>query len=228
MGYFLDGLGSGILHVLRGEPEVIQAAWVTIQVSFWATLISSVAGLPVGYYLASARFRGRNLCIMLLQTLLGLPTVVIGLLVYGLLSRRGPLGFLDILFTPAAIIVGLVILAFPISATFSMAAVTSVDHRARETAITLGATPFQAAWKVVIEARFGIVASVLASFGRVASEVGIAMLLGGNIGSYTRTLTTTIALESTKGEFGFGIAIGVLLLAIVFGTNFTFRFLQKL
>ena len=150
------------------------------------------------------RFRGRGFSITLLQTSLGLPTVVIGLLAYGFLSRRGPLGFADLLFTPSAIVVGLVVLAIPLVAVFSMTSVASVDERVRETALTLGASNGLVAWTVLREARFGMMAAVLAAFGRVSSEVGIAMMLGGNIEGYTRTLTTAIALESMKGEFGFG------------------------
>ncbi len=203
------------------------AAWVTIKVGFWATILASLIGLPVGFLLAMGRFRGRGFAITLLQTSLGLPTVVIGLLAYGFLSRRGPLGFADLLFTPSAIVVGLVILAVPLVAVFSMTSVASVDERVRETALTLGASNGLVAWTVLREARFGMMAAVLAAFGRVSSEVGIAMMLGGNIEGYTRTLTTAIALESMKGEFGFGIALGVVLLGIIFVTNLLSRYIQR-
>ncbi len=203
------------------------AAWVTIKVGFWATILASLIGLPVGFLLAVGRFRGRGFAITLLQTSLGLPTVVIGLLSYGFLSRRGPLGFADLLFTPSAIVVGLVVLAVPLVAVFSMTSVASVDERVRETALTLGAPNRLVAWTVLREARFGMMAAVLAAFGRVSSEVGIAMMLGGNIEGYTRTLTTAIALESMKGEFGFGIALGVVLLGIIFVTNLLSRYIQR-
>jgi len=225
--FLFEGFREGLLRALRADPAVMRAAGVTLQVSFAAILIAALAGLPAGYALAVARFRGRGLAIAVLQTLLGLPTVVIGLLLYGFLSRRGPLGFADLLFTPSAIVAGLVVLALPIVAVFGMTAVASVDARARETAWTLGASPARAAWTVVREARFGMVAAVLAAFGRVASEVGIAMMLGGNIEGYTRTLTTAIALESTRGEFGFGIALGAVLIAVIFATNLLSRWLQR-
>ncbi len=227
MEFLFEGFREGLLRALRADPAVMRAAGVTLQVSFAAILIAALAGLPAGYALAVARFRGRGLAIAVLQTLLGLPTVVIGLLLYGFLSRRGPLGFADLLFTPSAIVAGLVVLALPIVAVFGMTAVASVDARARETAWTLGASPARAAWTVVREARFGMVAAVLAAFGRVASEVGIAMMLGGNIEGYTRTLTTAIALESTRGEFGFGIALGAVLIAVIFATNLLSRWLQR-
>ena len=215
------------MRVLRADPQVMLAAWVTIKVGFWATILASLIGLPVGFLLAVGRFRGRGFAITLLQTSLGLPTVVIGLLAYGFLSRRGPLGFADLLFTPSAIVVGLVILAVPLVAVFSMTSVASVDERVRETALTLGASNGLVAWTVLREARFGMMAAVLAAFGRVSSEVGIAMMLGGNIEGYTRTLTTAIALESMKGEFGFGIALGVVLLGIIFVTNLLSRYIQR-
>ena len=227
MEYLLDGFADGLMRVLRSDPEVMRAAWVTIKVGFWATILASLIGLPVGFLLATARFRGRGFAITVFQTSLGLPTVVIGLLVYGFISRRGPLGFTDLLFTPSAIIVGLVVLAIPLVAVFSMTSVASVDERVRETALTLGASNGLVAWTVLREARFGMVAAVLAAFGRVSSEVGIAMMLGGNIEGYTRTLTTAIALESMKGEFGFGIALGVVLLVIIFVTNLLSRYIQR-
>ena len=227
MEYLLDGFADGLMRVFRADPQVMLAAWVTIKVGFWATILASLIGLPVGFLLAMGRFRGRGFAITLLQTSLGLPTVVIGLLAYGFLSRRGPLGFADLLFTPSAIVVGLVVLAVPLVAVFSMTSVASVDERVRETALTLGAPNGLVAWTVLREARFGMMAAVLAAFGRVSSEVGIAMMLGGNIEGYTRTLTTAIALESMKGEFGFGIALGVVLLGIIFVTNLLSRYIQR-
>ncbi len=227
MEFLLEGIWEGILLVLRADPEVMTASWVTVRVSFGATVVAGLIGLPIGWALASHRFRGRGAAISIIQTLLGFPTVVIGLIVYGFLSRRGPLGFANLLFTPTAIVIGLVILSIPIISVFTMTAVSSVDQRARETALTLGASSRLAAWMVLREARFGLIAAILGAFGRVSSEVGIAMMLGGNIKGYTRTLTTGIALEGMKGEFGFGIALGVVLMAIIFLTNLGTRILQK-
>ena len=228
MDFLLEGFLEGMMRVFQGDPLVYQAAWVTLRVSLGATLIASLIGVPLGYLLASISFRGKGFCTILLQTLLGFPTVVIGLLVYGFISRRGPLGFADLLFTPSGIVIGLVILALPITAMFTMTAVSGIDPRAREMALTLGASPFRATWTLFLEVRFELVSALIASFGRVASEVGIAIMLGGNIEGYTRTLTTAIALESMKGEFGFGIALGVLLLTLVFLTALFSRYVQKL
>jgi tungstate transport system permease protein len=227
MDSLLEGIRQGIWLALRGDPEVLSASWVTIKVSMSATLFAGLIGMPIGWFFASHKFRGRGTAIAILQSLLGVPTVVIGLVVYGILSRRGPLGFADLLFTPSAITIGLVVLAVPILAVFTMTAVASLDERARESALTLGASSRRAVWTVLMEARFGLVAAILGAFGRVSSEVGIAMMLGGNIKGYTRTLTTGIALESMKGEFEFGIALGVVLMIIILFTNFCSRLLQR-
>ncbi|HJP13354.1 MAG TPA: ABC transporter permease, partial [Nitrospinota bacterium] len=153
MEFLLDGIREGILLVLRADPDVMAASWVTVRVSFGATAVAGLIGLPIGWALASRRFRGRGAAISVIQTLLGVPTVVIGLVVYGLLSRRGPLGFADLLFSPTAIVIGLVILSVPIVSVFTMTAISSVDQRARETALTLGASSRLAAWMVLREAR---------------------------------------------------------------------------
>ena len=228
MDFLFEGFLEGLQMVLQGNPAVYNAAWVTLQVSFLATLIASLIGLPIGYILASSSFPGKESCTIVLQTLLGFPTVVIGLLVYGFLSRRGPFGFAVLLFTTLGIVIGLVILAFPIVTLFTMTAVSGIDPRAKEMALTLGASSRRTAWTLFLEVRFGLVSAVLASFGRVTSEVGIAIMLGGNIDGYTRTLTTAIALESMKGEFGFGIALGLVLLILVFFTALLSKYVQKL
>ena len=228
MTFLFEGFLEGLQMVFQGNPAIYNAAWVTLKVSFWSTLIASLIGLPLGYFLASSSFRGKGFFTVLLQTLLGFPTVVIGLLVYGFLSRRGPFGFADLLFTPSGIVIGLVILAFPITNMFTITAVSGIDPRAREMALTLGASRQRTAWTLFKEVRFGLISALLASFGRVASEVGIAIMLGGNIEGYTRTLTTAIALESMKGEFGFGIALGLVLLTLIFITALLSRYVQKL
>ena len=140
--------------VFQGNPAVYNAAWITLRVSFGATLIASLIGLPLGYFLASTSFPGKGFCTIVLQTLLGFPTVVIGLLVYGFLSRRGPFGFADLLFTPSGIVIGLVVLAFPIVTMFTMTAVSGIDPRAREMALTLGASPRRAAWTLFFGSTF--------------------------------------------------------------------------
>ena len=158
--------------------------------------------------------------------MLALPTVVVGVFVYAYISRRGIFGTWDLLYTQKAIIIGQVILIIPIVTTFTISAISRIDERYRKTALTLGANALQTAWLIVREARFGIVAAVVAAFGRVIAEVGISMMLGGNAKGFTRTMTTAMALEYDKGEFVLGVALGIVLLAVSFGVNLCFNFMQ--
>lgn len=226
----MDYLGNGFIEAMRllatGDDGVYYIVFVSLFVALIATLLAACIGLPVGYTLAMRHFPGRRFVITVLNTLLALPTVVVGLFVYAMLSRRGPLGFLDMLYTPGAMITGETILAVPILAAFALSAFQSVDPRLADTARTLGATPFQTARLLISEARFGILAAIVAGFGRVIAEVGAAMMLGGNIKGSTRTMTTAIALETNKGEFGLAIALGLILLCTAFGANILFHRLQ--
>lgn len=226
----MEFLWEGILVagrlLLGADPEVISAAVTSLSAAGGSTLAATLFGLPAGYLLAVQEFRGRETAVTVVNALLGLPTVVVGLVAYALLSRRGPLGGLGLLFTPTGMVSGLAILATPIVAAFVLAALKEMDPRARLTALTLGAGRLRTAWTLMAEARYGVVAAIVAAFGRVVAEVGIAMMLGGNIRGYTRTLTTAIALETAKGEFGFGIALGVILMALVTAVNLALRILQ--
>jgi len=206
--------------------ELQSAVWVSITVSLSATALCALAGLPAGCLLALRDFAGKRAVLALLNTLLALPTVVVGLVGYLLLCRRGPLGPLHLLFTPGAIVFGEFILALPIMVVFAHAAVAGVDRAARDTARTLGAGPAALAWTLLSEARFGILAAVAATFGRLVGEVGIAMMLGGNISGYTRTMTTAIALEASKGQAGPALQLGGVLLAIAVAVNVVLRVLQ--
>jgi len=190
-------------------------------------VIAALLGVPTGLWLGLNRFRGRQILLALLNTLMALPTVVVGLLLFGLLSRQGPLGPLGLLFTPLAMIAGQTVLATPIVANLVLAAVTGADQRIINTALTLGASRFQAAIQLLQEIRFGVMAAVIAGFGRVIAEVGVAMMLGGNIRNSTRTMTTAIALETSKGEFAFGLALGVLLLSVALLVNLFLNVLQQ-
>ena len=226
MGFLTEGFFSAIYLIFNLDYMVLSTAYTTIQVGFISTICASLIGLPIGFSLATFSFRGKKILVLLIQTLLGLPTVVIGLIVYGFLSKKGPLGFMDLLFTPSAIVIGLVILATPIVIVFSYTTIKTVDSRVRETAFSLAASELKAAWTVICEIRYEILAVILAAFSRVSSEIGIALMLGGNIKGFTRTLTTAIALESTKGEFAFGIALSIILLFIILIANlmsFVFR-----
>jgi tungstate transport system permease protein len=228
MNYLTNGFQEAFRLLITGEAGVYNIVGVSLLVALMATILATGIGLPLGYLMATKRFFGRRLMITILNTMLALPTVVVGLSVYAMLSRRGPFGFLDLLYTPGAMITGETLLAIPIVAAFTLSAFRSIDPRVTDTALTLGTTPFQTVRLLISEARFGILAAVVASFGRVVAEVGAAMMLGGNIKGSTRTMTTAIALETNKGEFGLAIALGIILLCAAFGANILFHWLQGL
>ena len=226
MDILIDSFISAILLVISMDAEMIAIVGVSLKVSIASTLLASLIGIPIGFAIAFGEFRTKCLIITILNTLLALPTVVIGLFVYAFISRRGIFGPLDLLYSQAAIIIGQVILIVPVVAAFTIAAISKIDQRYRRTAMTLGANRPQTAWIVFREARFGIIAAVVAAFGRVISEVGISMMLGGNIKGFTRTMTTAMALEYDKGAFTLAVALGLVLLALSFGMNLLFHFFQ--
>lgn len=221
-----DSLLSAILLLIHLDSELLFIVWVSLKVSGLSTLIASVAGIPAGLLIAQAVFPGKRLVLTILNTLLALPTVVIGLLVYAFISRRGVFGSLGLLYTQEAIIIGQVILIVPLVTTLTIAAVSRLDERYRLAAMTLGADRLQTAIVIFKEARFGIVAAVVAAFGRVIAEVGIGMMLGGNAKGFTRTMTTAMALEYDKGEYVLAVALGIVLMVIAFGVNLLFHFFQ--
>ena len=222
----IGGLLGAFRLIFSGDGQVYSAAFVSLWVASVSTAIASLFGVPLAVLIASKRFRGRDLLITVLNALLALPTVVVGLFVYSFLRRGSPLGPLGLLFSPGAMIMGQVILALPIVTALSHAAVASLDRGARETALSLGASPARSWVTTAFEARFGLTAAIAAAGGRLIGEVGVSMMLGGNISGYTRSLTTAIALETAKGEFAFAIALGVILLAIALGVNFFLRYLR--
>jgi len=227
LGYLGDSLITAIELILSFDQDVRMTAWTSLYTSCTAIVIAGLLGVPVGLWLGLSRFRGRQLTIAFLNTLMALPTVVVGLLLFGLFSRQGPLGPLGLLFTPWAMIAGQVVLATPIVANLVLAAVTGADSRIIHTALTLGASHLQAAQQLLREIRFGVMAAVIAGFGRVIAEVGVAMMLGGNIRNSTRTLTTAIALETSKGEFAFGLALGIVLIFVALLVNLGLNILQQ-
>jgi tungstate transport system permease protein len=227
LGYWGDSLLTAFELILGFDREVRMAVWTSLYTSSCSIVIAALLGVPIGLWLGLNRFRGRRLLIALLNTLMALPTVVVGLLLFGLLSRQGPLGPLGLLFTPLAMIAGQTVLAAPIVANLVLAAVTGADQRIINTALTLGASRLQAAIQLLREIRFGVMAAVIAGFGRVIAEVGVAMMLGGNIRNSTRTMTTAIALETSKGEFAFGLALGIVLLSVALIVNLFLNALQQ-
>lgn len=226
MDLLLDSFISAILLLKSLDAELYAIVLVSLKVASSSTLIASFIGIPAGFVIAFKEFPGKRTVITILNTLLALPTVVVGLFVYTFISRRGIFGPLDLLYTQKAIIIGQVILIIPIVTTFTIAAISHIDDRYRKTAMTLGANTLQTAVVIFREGRFGIMAAVIASFGRVIAEVGISMMLGGNAKGFTRTMTTAMALEYDKGEFILAVALGVILLTISFTVNLFFNYLQ--
>ena len=226
MGFFIDSFLSAILLLWSLDPEVYFIIYVSLKVSLASTLIASLLGVPAGFIVAFNEFRGKRAVITSLNSLLALPTVVVGLFVYAFISRKGMLGFLDLLYTQTAMAIGQTILVMPIVISLTIAAVSRIDERYKKTAMTLGATPFQTALVVFREARFGVFAAVIAAFGRVIAEIGVAMMLGGNAKGYTRTMTTAMALEYDKGEFILAVALGIVLILISFTMNIFLNYLQ--
>jgi len=226
MELLVDSFLSAILLILSLDTEVLSIVWVSLKVSGISTFFASLMGIPLGFLIAYGSFKGKRILIIFLNTMLALPTVVIGLFVYSFISRRSILGSLDLLYTQKAIVIGQIILILPVVATLTIAAISRIDERYRKTAMTLGANRWQTACVIFREARFGIVAAVIAAFGRVIAEVGISMMLGGNAKGFTRTMTTAMALEYDKGEFILAVALGIILLVLSFGINLIFNFFQ--
>lgn len=212
--------------LFSGDPDL----WTIIWLSLWTSVLALVLLAPVcvsaGFLLAHVAFPGRRALVVLLQGMLSFPTVVVGLLLYLLFSRRGPMGSLELLFTPTAIVIGYMVIAFPILVVFTVSAVQAADSRVYETARCLGATPVRATMTTLWEVRFAVMAGFVNAFGRVISEVGAALLIGGNIAGITRNIPTAIALETSKGEFAFGIALGFVLVVIAVGINVVLAWLQ--
>ncbi len=227
MDFLLSSFAAALRLIGSFSPDVADAVRTSLVVATGATAFAALVGIPAGVLVGLSEFRLKRVVVTLLNTLMAVPTVVVGLLVYGFLSRQGPLGALGLLFTPTAIAIGGVLLASPIVANYALAAVRGADARILPTALTLGAGRVRAVATLIGEIRFGILAAVIAGFGRVVSEVGVAMMLGGNIRGYTRTMTTAIALETSKGEFAFGMALGIVLMTVALCVNLLLTALQR-
>jgi tungstate transport system permease protein len=209
-----------------GDARLWGTIWISLWVALAAVALTAPAAITVGFLLAKIKFPGRRLLIVLMQALLSFPTVVIGLVIYLLLSRRGPFGAFELLFTPWAIMLGYIVIALPILIVFTVSAVQGADQRIFETARSLGASPLRAASTTLWEVRFAVMAGIVNAFGRVVSEVGCALLVGGNIAGLTRNIPTAIALETAKGEFAQGIALGMVLVVLAVGINIALAALQ--
>ncbi len=227
----MDSLLTGFIQafnlILHVNPELFGIIILSLKVSGLALLFATVLGLPFGAIVGLKKFPGRALAVSLMNTFMGLPPVVVGLFVYLVLSRRGPLGFLGLLYSPSAMIIAQTILAVPIVTALCYSAIVSVDPVIRQAARTLGATPLQETAALIREARYGILSAIIAAFGRVSAEVGSILIVGGNIAGYTRVMTTTIALETDKGNFELALALGIILLLLSFVINAALHWVQK-
>jgi tungstate transport system permease protein len=222
-----DGVVQAFQLVFGGDPEVWAVTWLSLGISGCATFISLLIGMPVGIALALARFPGRPVAVALVNTGMGLPPVAVGLFVSIFLWRSGPLGFLDLIYTPTAMIIAQVIIAFPIVAGLTMASFQSVDPKLGLQLLGIGASRIQLLWLLCKEARLPLLAAVMAGFGGVISEVGASMMVGGNIRWQTRVLTTATVLEAGKGNFDIAIALSLILLVLSFALNFILTHIQQ-
>lgn len=226
MGYLWEGIQKAIVLIISLDSEVCSTVLLSLRISLAATLFASLVGIPLGFLISTHEFTFKRPVITLFNTLLSIPTVVVGLFLYSLLSRRGPLGPLDLLFTPSAMVIGQFCLAIPIITALTISAIQMVDPRVKWTAMTLGAGSARVAMTVLSETRFALSGAVIAGFGRVIAEVGAAMMVGGNIKGYTRVMTTAIALETSKGEFAFALSLGFILLLVALSVNILFHYFQ--
>jgi len=226
MSAIVGGFEEALRLIVTADPRLVEIVGLSLAVSGTAVVLAAAVGVPLGAWLGLRRGRAVRWAARFLYTLMGLPPVVAGLVVYLLISSRGPFGVLDLLFTPAAMVIAQWCLATPIVAGLTMVGVKGVDRAVRDTAVSLGADERQAVWAVVREARPAIVGAVVAGFGRVVAEVGAVMIVGGNIEGHTRVMTTAIVLETRRGNFDLAIGLGIVLLAVAFVFNSVFHRLQ--
>ena len=216
----MGALAEAFAILAGGERETWRTIATSLNFSFWSTLMAVVPGVPLGAALFLGRFKGKRAAVALLNAIMAVPTVVVGLFIYSFISRSGPLGSFGLLYTPGGVILGQAALAFPLVAAMSYTGLQKLDPRFNETLLTLGAGPWRRMLAIIREGRYVILQSVLAAFGRVIGEVGVSMMLGGNIRWYTRTMTTTIALDAGKGEFERALSLGLVLLVLAVAINF--------
>jgi tungstate transport system permease protein len=226
MGEILGASANALILLFSWEPALWDIIGISFSVSLRAILVCAPVAIVVAFVLTVGRFPGRRALISMFNSLMAVPAVVVGLTVYLLLSRSGPMGDLKLLFTQTAMIIGQMVLAFPLLVAMSHAALQAAEKSAWETAITLGANPWQAMLTIMREVRFGLMAAVIAGFARIIAEVGCSMMVGGNILGVTRNIPTAIALETSRGEFVQGIALGMVLLFLALFLNFVLSFMQ--
>jgi tungstate transport system permease protein len=227
MDLILDGIKKAFWLLVTFDPEVMGITWLSLKVSGVATLVSLVLGISVGSVIALTRFPGRRIAVSVINTGMGLPPVVVGLFVSIMLWRNGPLGFLEILYTPAAMIVAQTVIATPIVMGITLAAMQQLPKKLRLQILALGATRLQMVWILIKEAKLPLLAAVMAGFGGVISEVGASIMVGGNIKGYSRVLTTATVMETSRGNFDVAIALGIILLVLAYIINALLTHIQQ-
>ncbi|WP_048189706.1 ABC transporter permease [Methanobacterium sp. SMA-27] len=227
MNEILNGFIQAIELIIRLDPEVIGITLRTLEITLSSTFIGVIISIPLGGIIYFKNFRGKRSVINLIQTLYSLPTVLVGLLVFLIISNEGPLGSLNLLFTPGGMIMGQTILILPIITGFTITALYGVKDEIKDLALSLGASEFQTIYTIMKEAKYAIYAAVILGFGRAISEVGVALMIGGNIRGFTRVITTTMSLETAKGNLELSIALGIILLSIALIINLTLNHFQE-
>ncbi|MBI4656442.1 MAG: ABC transporter permease [Elusimicrobia bacterium] len=227
MGFFIEGIKSALNLLFSFNRDVYSAVFLSLRVTTLSTLFAAIIGVPLGFIIGLNNFYGKRVIIVIFNTLYSLPTVLMGLFAYGMFSRNGPLGSLGLLYTPQAMIIGQTILIFPLITALTISAVQAIDKKVFKTCLTLGANYLQSSLTAFFEYKQLFVAAVIAGFGRAFGEVGVSMMLGGNIRGYTRNITTSIAFATAKGEFALGIALGLILLLVACLISILLQFLQR-
>ena len=227
MAELWDGLVKAIHLIVTFDPEVMQIAGLSLRIAVSSVLIASLICLPLGSLIHFHNFRGKRVLISLIQTFYSIPTVTVGLLVFILFSRKGPLGGLDLMFTPTVMVIGQVILILPILLGLTISALSGVDRTITDTARSMGASSWQTAVTIIREARFAVMAALILAFGRAISEVGLAMMVGGNIKGFTRVLTPAISVETSKGDIELSLALGIILIVIALVVNIIMNRIQQ-
>ncbi|MFO7537947.1 MAG: ABC transporter permease [Chloroflexota bacterium] len=229
MDLLLQAFENALRLLLEFDAGLREIVWLTLQVTGTALLLASLLGIPIGVLFGLRQKIPAKGCLLpLIYTGMGLPPVVAGLMVYMLLSNQGPMGSLRWLFTPTAMVLAQTLIALPLVVGLTITAVQSVNPQLRLQIEALGATPWQMAWTILLEARLGVLAAVLAAFGRIIAEVGAVMLVGGNIETQTRVMTTAIVLETRRGNFALALALGLILLGMAFVLNFTLYHMERI
>ncbi|AYK15956.1 MAG: ABC transporter permease [Methanosarcina flavescens] len=226
MNEIISAILQAVELIMERDPELIGITRLSLYISLTATFIASLISIPIGGIIYFYEFRGKRTLINLIQTLYSVPTVLVGLFLFLLISKQGPFGFLNLLFTPTGMIIGQTLLILPILIGFTITALVGVSIQIRELAISLGASTYQTIITIIKEARYAIMSAVILGFGRAISEVGVAILIGGNIRGFTRNFTTAISLETSRGNLVLSIALGFILLSLALLINLVLNYLQ--